>query len=73
LKVTICQCHHTPAYLIEEIGNGRPVQKFVEDESGVYVLICLICGKLWNHEDTDWLIETVLAPERAPIREPWEE
>lgn len=68
----ICQCHHTPAYLIQEIGDGRPVQKFVEDETSVTILICLICGKLWDHEDTDRLIEYVMIPERAPILEPWE-
>jgi hypothetical protein len=68
----ICRCHHTPIYLIAEISAGRPVQKFVEDESGVYVLICLICGALWNHEDTDRLIEHVMIPERLPIHEPWE-
>ena len=68
----ICQCHHTPGYLIEEISNGRPLQKFQENATSQYELVCLICMRPRDHTATDWLIETVMAPERAPIKEPLE-
>jgi len=55
---------------VERGGHEYPVTindgGKVEYGTGEYVLICLICGKLWNHETTDWLIETIMAGDEAP-------
>jgi hypothetical protein len=57
-----CKCHHDAAWLKQEIAARRWVQEYRVGENGEYVLVCVICGGLWDHRATDRLIDLICGP-----------
>jgi hypothetical protein len=56
-----CECGHDLTYLQQEITAGRPIQRYVRNDGGDYILICDACGYLWDDRETDMLIKLIMA------------
>jgi hypothetical protein len=62
-----CGCNHDPRWLYAAINTRHYPQEYHEVD-GKYVLVCMICGGLWDHRATDRLIELVMRGEWAGAR-----
>jgi hypothetical protein len=74
--VNVCACNHETERLVSEIASGRYMQKYQQDATGCYELICVKCGGQWDHRATDRVIDRVMgdylrarAAEEARLRQ----
>jgi hypothetical protein len=54
-----CKCHHTAAWMFEEIKERWVHEYRKSEDTGEQVLVCLTCFDLWDHRATDRLMRFI--------------